>query len=614
MVRIQDPARQARVLPRQRAELQVRAHHGGEQPRTNDVLALRAQIHRVRASEQVLVIQPATRQLRGQRGRRPRVHDVQLAHEAAGHAALILRVTLRNVRRRINRQSGLRGGDDVVVVNLAVRVHAVPQRERHTEEALTGDQPVTLQALHPVLVAHAHEVGVELQLAAAADEFLVQILARGRVRPRAATVTDVPLARGDDLEGLVALLKEVGLTHRLGRLALQLTRLAQGGHHGLARGERRLTGDLLESRAARIGRDPLGGLGDDAAVLAQDRAQRQLQVTPPVDVGRVAEGTAHGDARALVHLGLGVGQDRHLDAVHGGCDRRAEQRLVALVVRVGDQGDAGGQQLGTRRLDAHVHAVLDGRAGGGSLRGGLGVGDVEGQAVVEARVLAALQLSLGDRRLEGDVPQARGLGLVGLAARQVAQERGLGDLARTRADCLVVLLPVHAQAQVAPQRLELSLIFDGEALAQLHEVLTGNRLLVASLDRLAVAAHVRGLEVGVVGQRGIYAHAEVVLHAALGGQAVVVPTHRVEHGLTHHALVAGHDVSVRVGENMADVKGAGYRRRGSVDRVHLLARRVAVKGVGALAFPGLTPLGFEAFGCGAVGHARRLRTGVHGHN
>ncbi len=65
---------------------------------------------------------------------------------------------------------------------------------------------------------------------------------------------------------------------------------------------------------------------------------------------------------------------------------------------------------------------------------------------------------------------------------------------------------------------------------------------------------------------------------------------------------------------MADVQGAGYRRRGSVDRVHLLARGAAVKSVGALAFPGLTPLGFEAFGGGAVGHARRLRTGVHGHN
>lgn len=242
---------------------------------------------------------------------------------------------------------------------------------------------------------------------------------------------------------------------------------------------------------------------------------------------------------------------------------------------MGDQGDAGGQQLGTRRLDAHVHAVLDGRARGGSLRGGLGVGDVEGQAVVEARVLAALQLSLGDRRLEGDVPQARGLGLVGLAARQVAQERGLGDLARTRADRLVVLLPVHAQTQVAPQRLELSLVFDGEALAQLHEVLTGNRLLIASLDRLAVAAHVRGLEVGIVGQRRIHAHAEVVLHAALGGQAVVVPTHRVEHGLADHALVAGHDVSVRVGENMADVQGAGYRRRGV--SIEYTCSRVAVR-------------------------------------
>ena len=65
---------------------------------------------------------------------------------------------------------------------------------------------------------------------------------------------------------------------------------------------------------------------------------------------------------------------------------------------------------------------------------------------------------------------------------------------------------------------------------------------------------------------------------------------------------------------MADVQGAGHRRRGSVDRVHLLARRSAVKSVGALVLPGLTPLRFEAFGGGAVGHAGCLRTGVHGHN
>ena len=554
VVGVQDPPRQARVAPRQGPELQVGAHHRREQPRADDVLALGAQVHRVGAGEQVVVVQPAARQLRRQGGRGPRVHDVELAHEAARLAALLLRESLRRVRGRVHGQAVLRGRDDGVVVDLAVGAHPVPQREGHAEEPLARHQPVALEAPHPVLVAHAHEIRVELQLAAPLHQFVVEVGSRGGPCPGAAAVADVPLAGGDDLQGLVALLEEVRLADRLGGLALELAAAAQARHHGLAGRERRLARDLREGRPAGLRGDPLGRVGDDAPVLAQDRAQRQAQVAPPVDVRGVAEGAAHGDARALVLLSGRVGQDGHLDAVDGGGHRLAEERLVALVVRVGDQRHARGEQLGAGRLHAHVGAVLHGGARPRGLGGGRGVREVEGDAVVEARVLAGLQLGLGDRRLEGHVPQARRLRLVRLAARQVAQERRLGDLAGAPPDRLVVLLPVHAEPQVAPQGLELGLVLDGEALAQLHEVAARDGLLVAGLDGLALAAHVRRLEVGVVGQRRVHADPEVVLHAPLGGQPVVVPPHRVEHRPAPHALEAGDDIGVRVGEDVADVQ------------------------------------------------------------
>ena len=66
----------------------------------------------------------------------------------------------------------------------------------------------------------------------------------------------------------------------------------------------------------------------------------QLQLAPPVHVGQVAERAAHRDAGALVRLGGRVREHRHLDAEQRRAHRRAEQRLVALVVGVRDQRHA----------------------------------------------------------------------------------------------------------------------------------------------------------------------------------------------------------------------------------------------------------------------------------
>jgi hypothetical protein len=101
------------------------------------------------------------------------------------------------------------------------------------------------------------------------------------------------------------------------------------------------------------------------------------------------------------------------------------QRGEAAVVGVDDQADAGGQQLGP---------------------GGVGLDIVpEAEAVGHALDLAVLQLGLGDGGVEVDLPQGRGVGLVGQALGQQAQERPLGGPPGLLADGGVGERPVDRQ-------------------------------------------------------------------------------------------------------------------------------------------------------------------------
>ena len=126
--------------------------------------------------------------------------------------------------------------------------------------------------------------------------------------------------------------------------------------------------------------------------------------------------------------------------------------------------------------------------------------------------------------------------------------------------------PVDREPEPAPQLLELLLVLDHEPLAELDEVRPRDR------DRAASPGFSGGSNVGVVRQRRIAAHAEVVLDPPLGRQAVVVPPHRVEDLAPAHALVAGDRVGVRVREHVPDVQRPADRRRRRVDRVDLVAR------------------------------------------
>ena len=239
---------------------------------------------------------------------------------------------------------------------------------------------------------------------------------------------------------------------------------------------------------------------------------------------------------------------------------------VPLVVGVGDEGDARPGSSSGRVVSMCTTASLP-------------AGPWKATRWKCAGVVARLELGLGHRGLERDVPQARRLRLVGLAAAQVAQERLLRRRPRAVVDGAVVDVPVDREPGRPEDLLEGLLVLDGEDVAQLDEVAPADRLLVGGLDALAVAALMRRLVALVVVQGGVAAHAVVVLHAALGGQAVVVPAHRVEHLEAGHPLVAGDAVGLGVGEDVADVqRAAGGRRRG-VDRVDLLAAAASGRSV-----------------------------------
>ena len=260
---------------------------------------------------------------------------------------------------------------------------------------------------------------MEVELVAALNEFGVELLV-------GAAVLQVPLAGSDDFERLVALLVEVRHTGGGLRFAVHVAGFAQVVDDDLAGGERGLALGLFEDRTALRVLDPIRHAHNDAAVALDNRAGRQLQVTPPFDVGHVTEGAAHRDARALVHFGRRMRENRHFDLEQRGVDVLAEILLVAVVFWVGDERAAGGEQFRTGGLDVNRGAVFE----------------TERDLVVEAGVFAAFQLGLGDRGLEGHVPQARRVLLVGFAASEITQERLLRHALRMLADRVVGLQPV----------------------------------------------------------------------------------------------------------------------------------------------------------------------------
>ena len=256
-VGVEDPAGDRGVTPWRPAELEMTAHDRGEQPGADDVVRLRSHVHGEHAGEQVGILLPPAGDLGRQRRRRPRVEHVGVAHEPARPAALVGRVPVRHIGRRIDRQLRLVGHERFVVVGLAGVVEAVPDRDRHTEEALTADQPVAVEALDPVVVAVLHVRRVPGDLAAAFHE-------RGAELRVAATVADVPLTTGDDLQRPAAAFVELHGVGDRARLAERFT------------GRRQLLDDLLL------------GLGDGQARRSRRTARPRRRAVGSAGSGRRA--------------------------------------------------------------------------------------------------------------------------------------------------------------------------------------------------------------------------------------------------------------------------------------------------------------------------------------
>ena len=271
---------------------------------------------------------------------------------------------------------------------------------------------------------------------------------------------------------------------------------------------------------------------------------------------------------------------RHAHAEQRRDDVAADQRAVPLVVGMRDQGDAGRDQLGPRRLD------LD------CLKSGRPV-EREPHPVVRARHFPIFELRLGHRRAEVHVPQRGRLDLVRQPPPQQPQERYLRDALGPRADRGVGHRPVDRQPEVAPERFERLLVGGREPGAQLDEVRPRDR--TRRLRR-----RLRRLEPRIVGQRRIAPDAVVVLHAALGRQAVVVPSHRIEDVAAAHALEARDYIGVGIREDVPDVQRPADGRGRRVDREHLGARAAALEPIGRAFLPAGPPLGFESL-------ERRLR-------
>ena len=109
-------------------------------------------------------------------------------------------------------------------------------------------------------------------------------------------------------------------------------------------------------------------------------------------------------------------------------------------------------------------------------------------------------------------------------------------------------------------------------------------------------------EVGVIGQRRIAAHAEIVLNPTFSRKSVVVPAHGVEHFETTHPLEARDRVGVCVGKDVAHVQRPASRRWRRINGVHLIAGSRAIEPVDTIGFPVLGPAVFQPINGGLVGN------------
>ncbi len=308
--------------------------------------------------------------------------------------------------------------------------------------------------------------------------------------------------------------------------------------------------------------------GEKPPIASDDLAKRKALLPPPRDIRGIAEGAHHQDAGPLFGVHELAAKDRHRRSEERRDGLLAKQRPISSVRGMRGHTDARGQQLGPRRSDDESSSPVHAKA----------------QLMVRAAQRPVLRLGLGHGRSEVHVPHGGSFDVVDVSFPEQVEEARLGDSAAPLVDGRVLEGPIHRQAEALPERLEGLLVLGGEGQAELDEV--GPRH--PPRRRLRAVAAMSDDEALFIGHRGLAAHVEMVLDAALGGQTVVVPPHRIEDVSPRHPPVSGEDVGLGVAEHVADVERARDRRGRRVDE-EFRGRCVLPEGVGGRFLPGPRP-------------------------
>ena len=218
------------------------------------------------------------------------------------------------------------------------------------------------------------------------------------------TVADVPLTRRDDFKRLVTLFIKRHRVRDLLNGAGEVTRLFQQLSNFLTSSERGLTSKL----AVHLGgvslcgtRNPFGNLATQAPVTGHHGTRREVQFTPPRDVGEVTKRTHHGNTCTLIRLSEFVSLDLNLNTEQWRHNGRTKKPLVTLIVGVGHKRHNCWNELWARRQNDNRLTRGVGQA--------IGSGGEELDLVVRAFLLAVLELSLRNRSPKCHIPHGGGV-------------------------------------------------------------------------------------------------------------------------------------------------------------------------------------------------------------
>ena len=169
----------------------------------------------------------------------------------------------------------------------------------------------------------------------------------------------------------------------------------------------------------------------------------------------------------------------------------------------------------------------------------------------------------------------------------------------------VLLLPIHRQADAPPEFHERFFVLFRQFQAEFDKIFAGKlkRVMFAGFRACVFA-----LKIFDVWDFRVAGDMEIVLHAAFGRQAVVVPAHRIENIHAQHPFVADNHVGMRVAENMPHVERTGDGRRRRIHDKGLFARHGSVITINLLFLPKTIPALFGFGGVKMFGKGLRVYT------